>query len=428
MERVYRLGPILEKGKNENRVHLGYHRKSGKKVAIKVIPHPYLDTENLQREIAIHSLVYSSVPEACKLYEYFQEPKFLYLILEFIEGVDMFTFLTANETRVGEPLHDHLSIFVQCVHIMWKLYGLGILHRDIKPENFMITPRRKVRLLDFGFSAWTPEMATCSDGRMGTVDMIPPETFRAEKNVRTEKAYSWVLGILLFLLTNRETFYPFDWYDTLSPQHQKEYFEKWWVTKATNWIVKNERRDHLLLCSMFTDKKEKAAAQAHLLHDLLLRLLEPQPSKRLPLLEILKHPLFFFINGSQVGQEAEVAKDFESEPYLEAKQDCFQFSRSEDFFHRESWNKKVETWIQKGKENVITIGWPYTRMALKDLCRPVVHMMRYIGDGQPVSLSIIYAHLITKSSPLSPFYLVYRWMEQGYKERERDLRRLYSKL
>lgn len=79
----------------------------------------------------------------------FQDPKRLYLVMEFLPGGDMMNLLikrgvlTETETRffIAETL-----MAIHCVH------NTGFIHRDIKPDNLLLTKDGHIRLTDFGLS------------------------------------------------------------------------------------------------------------------------------------------------------------------------------------------------------------------------------------------------------------------------------------
>ena len=54
----------------------------------------------------------------------------------------------------GHPLElaDVLEVGLQIAEALDEAHGKGITHRDINPANVMLTPRGRVKVLDFGLA------------------------------------------------------------------------------------------------------------------------------------------------------------------------------------------------------------------------------------------------------------------------------------
>jgi len=74
-----------------------------------------------------------------------------FIILEYIEGMDLVTFL---EKRNFLPLSEYESrgLFRQLMEAILYLHNLRICQRDIKLDNIMINSQGKIKLLDFGLA------------------------------------------------------------------------------------------------------------------------------------------------------------------------------------------------------------------------------------------------------------------------------------
>lgn len=106
------------------------------------------------REIAHHQAM-SSHPHIVTLHRVIEEPEFIFLIMEYCPGGDLFTFLTDGITFSGEVARIK-GVFLQIVDALLACHNKGIFHRDIKPENiFCNADGTKVYLGDFGLSTTT---------------------------------------------------------------------------------------------------------------------------------------------------------------------------------------------------------------------------------------------------------------------------------
>lgn len=119
-----------------------------------------------------------------------QDERFLYLILEFISGGELFTYLR----RIGKLTAAHAAYYGAQVTSMFEyLHSMNIIYRDLKPENLLISSDGSLRLTDFGFAkiVETRTYTLC-----GTPEYLAPE-------ILLNKGHSkpvdwWTLGILIY--------------------------------------------------------------------------------------------------------------------------------------------------------------------------------------------------------------------------------------
>lgn len=93
-------------------------------------------------------------PNILRLIDYFEDPKYVYLVLELCSGGELFDRIIANKYYNEE---DGRMIFRQIISALQYCHSNGVVHRDLKPENFiMISPKDPftLKIIDFGLS-WT---------------------------------------------------------------------------------------------------------------------------------------------------------------------------------------------------------------------------------------------------------------------------------
>ncbi len=92
-------------------------------------------------------------PHIVKYYETYEDDKFVYLVMEYCPGGELFDLIAKkldkskkfNEIEAAEIMH---KLFKAVAHV----HSQGIAHRDIKPENIMIDSEGEIKLIDFGLA------------------------------------------------------------------------------------------------------------------------------------------------------------------------------------------------------------------------------------------------------------------------------------
>jgi len=247
----YKLERILQDGKN-TQILLVREKKTQKLVVLKKIDMGAVRSELIDNEISagLH-LRHSGI---VKLLNNFEEGGYVHLVLEYIQGMDLFEFL---EMRQFQPIKESLvkDLFRQIATIVNYFHKKGFVHRDLKLENIMLLPSQKVKIIDFGLCAHAPCNSTL-DSYVGSVEYASPEVLE-RKPYNACKAEVWSLGVLLFALLYGQ--FPFSSFD-------------------------RENKFRVELCFPFDLKISS------LVKDLILHILVPNPENRFDLKDVLAHP------------------------------------------------------------------------------------------------------------------------------------------
>ncbi|KAI8917054.1 kinase-like domain-containing protein [Powellomyces hirtus] len=99
-----------------------------------------------ERDVLAESV---NTPWVVQLYYSFQDPVFLYLIMEFLPGGDLMTMLIKYDTFSEDVTRFYMA---ECVSAIDAVHSLGYVHRDIKPDNLLIDKDGHIKLSDFGLS------------------------------------------------------------------------------------------------------------------------------------------------------------------------------------------------------------------------------------------------------------------------------------
>jgi len=134
----------------------------------------------------------TSSPFIVALYDYFQDAKCLYFVLEFVNGGEMFTHIQKQKRR--RFTFEVTRFFAaETVLAFEYLHNLDIIFRDLKPENMLIDYRGHIRLTDFGFAKRVDDKTWTM---CGTPEYLAPE-------IIVNKGYNhavdwWAVGVLIF--------------------------------------------------------------------------------------------------------------------------------------------------------------------------------------------------------------------------------------
>lgn len=129
------------------------HHQSGESFACKIVKkdNHMNDLDSMLTEIDIMKRVRHR--HVVCMYELYESPKCLWIILELVTGGTLHQYLLNVEDYTEELAARHVRQMLQGIHY---LHSLGIVHRDIKVENILLQTvgdKYEVKIADFGLSA-----------------------------------------------------------------------------------------------------------------------------------------------------------------------------------------------------------------------------------------------------------------------------------
>lgn len=262
----WKLGRTLGRGLT-GRVRLAKHVHNGRLAAVKIVPKAnFKKLENpkykrhadrlpygIEREIIIMKLILH--PHIMGLYDVWENRNDLYLILEYVEGGELFDYLIKKRCL---PEQEAVRYFSQIVQGISYLHQFNICHRDLKPENILLDKGNNIKIADFGMAALEMEEKLL-ETLCGLPHYALPEIV-AGSHYHGAPLDVWLCGIILFALLSGHL--PFD--------------------------DENIRK---LLLKVQRGKFDMPPNLLPLAKDLILRMLRVDPDQRITTDEIFAHPL-----------------------------------------------------------------------------------------------------------------------------------------
>lgn len=131
-------------------------------------------------------------PNIVKIYEYFQDKDYIYIVMELVRGKELYQYITD-----AAPLSENLSaiIFRQVLSAVSYMHMRNIVHRDLKPENILFDGT-VIKIIDFG-TAKKFNPTKKMRGFHGSSYYIAPEVIRQSYSKECDV---WSCGVILYIL------------------------------------------------------------------------------------------------------------------------------------------------------------------------------------------------------------------------------------
>lgn len=213
-----------------------------------------------------------------KLYQVYETENSIYLLLELIKGKTLYEILKKSSWKKPLTPTEIRENMQSILGALDYISSQGIMHRDLKPSNILVEKGGKIKIADFGLA--TPIKASkYIYKKCGTPGYMAPEVFKYdEKNPSTyynDKADIFSVGCIFFFMLFG---YPF--FDNHMCQEISVLNKKYDMDFESVGVIKREINN-------LNGKLDKEGL------NLLLKLLEPDPEKRITASDALMHPYIF---------------------------------------------------------------------------------------------------------------------------------------
>lgn len=130
---------------------LATHVVTGHKVAVKILNKAKIKQlgmeEKVQREINILHLC--THPHIIRLYEVIDTPTDIFLVNEYVSGGELFDYIVSKGRLSADEAR---NFFHQIISGVEYCHFQKIVHRDLKPENLLLDANLNIKIADFGLS------------------------------------------------------------------------------------------------------------------------------------------------------------------------------------------------------------------------------------------------------------------------------------
>lgn len=216
VKETYELGRVLGHGAS-GEVLQCTNKRSKQNYACKVVKKSGMnDAQSMSTEIEIMKRIRHR--HVVSMYELYETPKCLWIILELVEGGDLFHHLAETPEYSEQDASMHMKQMLSGVHY---LHSLGVVHRDLKLDNVLLSSKKRqcdVKLADFGLSAlirlgedgYDPEESSKRKQYVGLKELWGTKEYFAPEVI--DRSYGpqadvWALGCILYeMLSGHQAF------------------------------------------------------------------------------------------------------------------------------------------------------------------------------------------------------------------------------
>lgn len=275
VKETYAVGKVLGHGAS-GEVYLVTNKENGRQYACKVVKKNanMNDAQSMSTEIEIMKRVRHR--NIVSMYELYETPKCLWIILELVDGGDLYHFL-ANAVEYNEVVASRqLKQVLQGVHY---LHSMGVVHRDLKLDNILLSgalDQCEVKIADFGLSALVRLDEDGYDAEesgkrkryvklkemWGTKEYFAPEVVEQSYGPQADV---WALGCVLYEMLTGEQAFPVREHDTEHKFYGRIAKGEYSLDKPVFQKISSEAKD-LLKGMLQVDPVNRLSASECLLH------------------------------------------------------------------------------------------------------------------------------------------------------------------
>ncbi|GAB2269920.1 Calcium-dependent protein kinase 10 [Dionaea muscipula] len=217
-----------------------------------------VDIEDVRREVAIMSTL-PDHPNVVKMRETYEDDEAVHLVMELCEGGELFDRIVArghySERAAAEVAKTVAEVVKMC-------HENGVIHRDLKPENFLFANKKEnspLKAIDFGLSVFFRPGERFVE-IVGSPYYMAPEVLKRNYGPEVDV---WSAGVILYILLCGAP--PF-------------------------WAETEQGVALAILRGVIDFQREPWPQISDSAKNLVRKMLDPNPKKRLTAQQVLEHP------------------------------------------------------------------------------------------------------------------------------------------
>lgn len=201
-------------------------------------------------------------PNIIKLYEVYEDNRYIYLIMEECSGGELFDRIIdrINKKKMFTE-KEAAGIFRQMMNAVCYCHGQGICHRDLKPENLLFQSDSEdspLKVIDFGLSKIFNKEDHNMTTKVGTAYYVSPEVLTGNYD---EKCDIWSSGVILYIILTGDP--PFN--GSNDNEIYRKIQQKKYSFPSPQWDkISDDAKD--LIKHMLADPKDRYTAEQVLNH------------------------------------------------------------------------------------------------------------------------------------------------------------------
>jgi serine/threonine protein kinase len=175
-------------------------------VAIKLLRKDFSDKPNFREHFRQEAKAAANLshPNIVTIHDFGIHEEQLFIVMEYVSGIDLKSLIKQQ----GElELSEAIDLMIQACAGVGYAHRAGLVHCDIKPQNMLVTPDKRLKVVDFGIAR---ALATISPDEKTDVVWGSPQYFSPEQAAGAAPSPAsdvYSLGVVLYeLLTGQLPF------------------------------------------------------------------------------------------------------------------------------------------------------------------------------------------------------------------------------
>jgi calcium-dependent protein kinase len=274
VKQIYDFEQLLGEGAY-GKVFQARRKVDGLMLALKTIQRGDVQDEEFQREANTLRILSQNGghPNVCRLFDEHVDSKYNYLAMELMQGGELLQHLIRNGPYSEAQAAGFILQFAEGISFV---HASGVTHADLKLENLIMSSIQdddaKLKLVDFGCSVLSEESESKQRDILGTTAYWSPELCE-NGALPTHAADMWAVGCIVFILLTGS--HPFDKNCDSTDED----------IKNTLVQIKNGSRT---IDEVVFDERINGLSDSCV--QMMKKLMDPDPNKRMTSNEFLRHP------------------------------------------------------------------------------------------------------------------------------------------